>query len=134
MYAALGKNDQKIYVVPSQNFVVVRFGNAAYSSSLSITVFDEELWQKINDLNCSVTNNKVNEINVFSIGPNPFIDYIKVTSTQIDKESTLTDLTGKIIYQGNFINQQDFSKLPKGLYFLKTFEANKVKCVKLIKG
>jgi CubicO group peptidase (beta-lactamase class C family) len=134
MYAALGKNDQKIYVVPSQNLVVVRFGNAAYSSSLSITVFDEELWQKINDLNCTVTINKVNEINVSTIGPNPFMDYIKVTSTQIDKESTLTDLTGKIIYQGNFINQQDFSKLPKGLYFLKTIESNKIKCVKLIKA
>jgi CubicO group peptidase (beta-lactamase class C family) len=134
MYAALGKNDQKIYVVPSQNLVVVRFGNAAYSSSLSITVFDDELWQKINDLNCTVTVNKVNEINVSTIGPNPFIDYIKVTSTQIDKECTLTDFTGKIIYQGNFINQQDFSKLPKGLYFLKTIESNKIKCVKLIKA
>ena len=28
LYAALGKNDQKIYVVPSQNLVVIRMGDA----------------------------------------------------------------------------------------------------------
>jgi CubicO group peptidase (beta-lactamase class C family) len=134
MYAALGKNDQKIYVVPSQNLVVVRFGNAAYTSALSITVFDEELWQKINDLNCTVTNYKINELNASTIAPNPFFDYIKVTSTGLGIETTLTDLTGKIIYHGNFIDQQNFSELPKGLYFLKTVESNKVKCIKLIKG
>jgi CubicO group peptidase (beta-lactamase class C family) len=134
MYAALGKNDQKIYVVPSQNIVVVRFGNAAYSSALSITVFDEELWQKINDLNCTVTNYKINALDASTIAPNPFLDYIKVNSTGLGIETTLTDLTGKIIYHGNFIDQQNFSELPKGLYFLKTFESNKVKCIKLIKG
>jgi len=56
MYATLGKNDQKIYVVPSQNLVVVRFGNAAYTSALSISVFDNELWQKISELTYSVTS------------------------------------------------------------------------------
>ncbi|PZX61474.1 CubicO group peptidase (beta-lactamase class C family) [Hydrotalea sandarakina] len=47
MYAALGKNDQKIYVVPSQKLVVIRMGNAADSSQLSVTNFDNELWGKV---------------------------------------------------------------------------------------
>lgn len=134
MYAALGKNDQKIYIVPSQNMVVVRFGEEAYTSSLAVTVFDEELWQKISDLECTVTNETKIELNETFIGPNPFIDYIKVISSNSVIESTLTDLRGNIIYHGNFINQQNFSHLPKGFYFLKTIESNKVRSFKMIKG
>jgi CubicO group peptidase (beta-lactamase class C family) len=47
MYAALGKNDQKIYVVPSQKLVVIRMGDAAGNSHLAVSSFDNELWGKI---------------------------------------------------------------------------------------
>lgn len=48
MFCALGKNDQKIYVVPSRKFVIIRMGNAADSSNFALSNFDEVLWQKIN--------------------------------------------------------------------------------------
>ena len=47
LYAALGKNDQKIYVVPSQQLVVVRFGEAADNGMLAVSSFDNELWGKL---------------------------------------------------------------------------------------
>ena len=49
MYAALGKNDQKIYVVPSKNIVIIRMGEVANSdnSSFGLSGFDNDLWQKI---------------------------------------------------------------------------------------
>jgi CubicO group peptidase (beta-lactamase class C family) len=47
MYAALGKNDQKIYVVPSQNIVVIRMGDAAGNVQLAVSSFDNELWGKL---------------------------------------------------------------------------------------
>ncbi len=47
MYAALGKNDQKIYVVPSQRLVVIRMGDAAGNSLLALSSFDNELWGKL---------------------------------------------------------------------------------------
>jgi CubicO group peptidase (beta-lactamase class C family) len=50
MFMALGKNDQKIYVVPSKNMVVIRMGNAADAVNLALSTFDEVLWQKINAL------------------------------------------------------------------------------------
>jgi len=50
MYAALGKNDQKIYVVPSKKLVVVRMGNAADSENFALSNFDDELWLRINSL------------------------------------------------------------------------------------
>ncbi len=47
MYSALGKNDQKIYVVPSQNLVVVRMGDSAGNIQLALSSFDNELWGKL---------------------------------------------------------------------------------------
>ncbi|QCX37939.1 serine hydrolase [Aureibaculum algae] len=50
MYCALGKNDQKIYVVPSRNLVIVRMGESAEGENFALSNFDELLWQKINTL------------------------------------------------------------------------------------
>ena len=47
LYAALGKNDQKIYVVPSQKLVVIRMGNSAGGFSLALSGFDNALWGKL---------------------------------------------------------------------------------------
>lgn len=48
MYMALGKNDQKIYVVPSRKLVIIRMGNAADGTNFALSDFDNVLWQKIN--------------------------------------------------------------------------------------
>ena len=48
MYCALGKNDQKIYVVPSKKIVIIRMGEAADNVNLALSDFDDVLWQKIN--------------------------------------------------------------------------------------
>ncbi|CAM2992665.1 serine hydrolase domain-containing protein [Flavobacterium frigoris] len=50
MYMALGKNDQKIYVIPSKNMVVIRMGDAADNINLALSDFDETLWIKIKSL------------------------------------------------------------------------------------
>lgn len=50
MYAALGKNDQKIYIVPSKNLVVIRMGQSANEVSFGLSTFDNDLWVKINAL------------------------------------------------------------------------------------
>ncbi|RAR75641.1 serine hydrolase domain-containing protein [Flavobacterium aciduliphilum] len=50
MFCALGKDDQKIYVIPSKKMVIVRMGDAADSSNMALSDFDEVLWQKISAL------------------------------------------------------------------------------------
>ena len=50
MYAALGKNDQKIYVVPSRKLVIVRMGDSADGTNFALSDFDNMLWGKINEL------------------------------------------------------------------------------------
>lgn len=48
MYAALGKNDQKIYVSPSKKLVVIRMGESANENNFAVSTFDNDLWGKIN--------------------------------------------------------------------------------------
>jgi hypothetical protein len=52
MFMALGKNDQKIYVIPSKKMVVIRMGDVANPANptFGLSGFDEELWTKINAL------------------------------------------------------------------------------------
>jgi hypothetical protein len=47
MYCALGKNDQKIYVVESQKIVVIRMGESSGTPALAISGFDNELWARL---------------------------------------------------------------------------------------
>lgn len=50
MYAAMGAEDQRIYVIPSKNMVVIRMGNASdpENPNFAVSGFDDALWQKIN--------------------------------------------------------------------------------------
>ncbi|TBN04856.1 serine hydrolase [Hyunsoonleella flava] len=50
LIAGLGKNDQKLYIVPSQNLVIVRLGDRAKKRRFGPSNFDNELWEKINAL------------------------------------------------------------------------------------
>ncbi|OMP31116.1 serine hydrolase [Mangrovimonas sp. DI 80] len=48
MFAALGKNDQKIYISPNEKLVVIRMGEAADGENFALSNFDNELWEYIN--------------------------------------------------------------------------------------
>lgn len=51
MFAALGKNDQKLYIVPSQNLIVVRMGEKATDEDVAVPiVFDALLWEKLSKI------------------------------------------------------------------------------------
>ncbi len=50
LYAAMGANDQRLYIIPSKNMIIVRMGKAANKgdTELSLSAFDQKLWEKIN--------------------------------------------------------------------------------------
>lgn len=50
MYAALGKDDQKLYVVPSKNLVVIRMGESAGAIHFALSDFDDEIWSRLNQI------------------------------------------------------------------------------------
>ncbi|MCU0422282.1 MAG: serine hydrolase [Bacteroidia bacterium] len=53
MIAGLGKNDQKIYVVPSQKLVVVRMGDKANTDELVPIAFDSLIWKELSRIICN---------------------------------------------------------------------------------
>ena len=50
LIAGLGKNDQKLYVVPSQNLVVIRLGNDAGDALVGPSSFDNALWLRLSEM------------------------------------------------------------------------------------
>ena len=50
LIAGLGKNDQKMYVIPSRNLVIIRMGDDAGEALLGPSSFDNDLWAEINKL------------------------------------------------------------------------------------
>ena len=76
-FAALGKNDQKIYVVPSLDMVVVRIGDAAKGSLFATSAYDTEIWAQLSQVFCtpsSVEEFVRTEAELFSVFPNPIED------------------------------------------------------------
>jgi CubicO group peptidase (beta-lactamase class C family) len=52
MFAAMGAEDQRIFVIPSKKMVVIRMGDASdpTNPSFAVSGFDNALWQRINNL------------------------------------------------------------------------------------
>ena len=50
MYATIGARDQRIYVIPGKNMVIIRMGDPSNPAnpSFALSGFDDELWAKIN--------------------------------------------------------------------------------------
>lgn len=128
MYVALGKNDQKIYVVPGESMVVVRMGDSARESAAAITVFDNELWQKINELDCITSVESLEKESVVTIFPNPAGEKIRIETGEKFKTATVFSLDGKVVLQQQFletgINELDISALPNGAYWLLLLDEN----------
>jgi CubicO group peptidase (beta-lactamase class C family) len=125
MFCALGKNDQKIYVVPSQNLVVVRTGSSAYGVASASSPFDNELWGYINDLDldCTVTgiSNPVSD-NIVSIYPNPSNGIFTVELAQKNFDILITDLSGnRILAVKEFSGKAEIScdNFPNGVYVVQ---------------
>jgi CubicO group peptidase (beta-lactamase class C family) len=127
MYCALGKNDQKIYVVPSQNLVVIRMGEKAGTTSLNaLSNFDNEIWQRINALNCLGTpNSEIVDNQLFDIFPNPIKDVLNIQFNSVNNKELINfnaqimDINGRVLKV--FSNQKTvvISDLPMGFYALK---------------
>ncbi|WP_291726918.1 serine hydrolase [Bernardetia sp.] len=125
MIAALGANDQKIYIVPSQKLVVVRVGNSAGADRLNaLSSFDNELWGKISALKCSenpVLSNQEEGGETMKVFPNPSSEnyFLKIPNGRYD--IAIRNALGKVIYKAKVTHSfrivaKDWKK---GIYFVE---------------
>ena len=140
MLCALGKNDQKIYVIPSTNMVIVRMGNAADSSTDASSAFDNELWAYIDSLDsCTIINTGIisSACDNLHIYPDPATDllYFQTEHTGSFDKIIITNMLGQTVAQYPFASQIHISQLPAAMYIIKVNDSagNIVKTMRVVK-
>ncbi len=119
LYAALGKDDQKIYVAPSLRLVVVRTGDAASTRVLGPSSFDHELWTRLMRVFSQPTG--LSEITVAAAGwwPNPATETVHLVESEA-AIAQLFDAAGRLVRAAT-VREGEFSirGLPAGLYLVR---------------
>lgn len=133
LIAALGKNDQKIHVVPSKNWVVVRQGEAAGgpNGNLVPVVFDNQMWARLNALVCTPTAVQGADVkSEIKISPNPAVDSWMISSDTPIERIELYNAAGQMIYLAPEAfgddHRIDTAQLPAGMYFLKIWTGGRL--------
>ncbi len=65
--------------------------------------------------------------------PNPFSSKIRIKNSSGKETFEVIDGVGRVLYSGKSLEQQDFSSLQNGIYFLKIID-NTTSIIKIIKG
>lgn len=101
MYAGLGKNDQKVYVIPSEQMVVIRMGNAYGPPALAPSSFDNLLWSYLSDMECNPAGvNGTVEADI-KLYPNPAQGVVQVQSSHEIQYLHVFDLQGREVWRAN---------------------------------
>lgn len=96
MIMALGKNGQLINVVPGENLVVIRMGNAPDSGEIGLTLNDS-IWHYLNNVICNHTGNitLTRDSQKPLVFPNPTNGYLFVEFKGKDLSATVYNLIGR---------------------------------------
>lgn len=127
LIAALGKNDQKIHVVPSKGWVVVRMGEAGGFTGIGgdavPIAFDNAMWAYLNALVCTPLATAEVEESDGLIWPNPGADGWWVDARAPIRSAQVFDLNGREIqaFQGDDSTRLwlPADHLPEGIYLLQ---------------
>ncbi len=120
LFMAAGANDQRIYVVPSLDLVVVRQGNEAYTKQAALSQFDPELWRLLMNVICKSVGLEETTVDEWNIYPNPALDKITLSKPTSGRLKIFSvdgrEVMNEILKDGIAI---DVSHLPAGTYILK---------------
>jgi hypothetical protein len=139
---ALGKNDQKIHVVPSKGWVVVRQGNASGyvtpGGNLVPVAFDNNLWGHLNALECTPVATHEPTAPKIDIWPNPSAEGWRVRSNAPVNAAELFDGSGRLVWSAVDLNTTEWRipdlPLSPGKYVLRLQTDEGVRVVTIIKG
>lgn len=135
MFAAIGKNNQLINVVPSQNLVLIRMGNSNSNNEVSM-LFNDTIWQKLNKVIGSSTNaikpiSTSNKLQITQKGGKS----IDVLLPNEHFELNLLDINGKSFYQKKNIDTKavlEINAFPNGIYLLRVATKTEVITKKIL--
>lgn len=136
MIAALGKDGQIINIVPSQNLVYIRMGNAPGAGEVPIT-FNDTLWIKLNAVMCNTTSlTSIYNKKIISIFPNPTSNVLHIKfSDQKNYQLKLLDVAGRILKVYDNLNtetQISTNSLRNGIYLLQFTNDDGIICTQRV--
>lgn len=142
MYMALGKNDQKIHVVPSKRWVVVRQGESGTVGPGGGTVpivLDNQIWDYLNKLVCTpVGTGEVKVVPNLRVWPNPATYGWNIEADAPVERVELYASDGRLLraYDGTGASNLwlDAVGLPPGVYCLRAFIGNQVTSLRVVSG
>lgn len=127
MIAALGKNGQFINIVPSQNLVWIRMGDAPNNSLVPFTL-NNDIWGYIDSLDCPLGFSTVETATgFFELAPNPAKETINLKwplNQNQDARYTIIDCVGRIVKTGNLVGSNaaiGLNGLPFGIYQIMVY-------------
>lgn len=132
LIAALGKNDQKIHVVPSKGWVVVRQGNdAGYVGPGGGQVpiyFDDALWEYLNQLECTAiaVEDLPGNAPLVAIFPNPAQNAWHIKSKDLPEKIEMFNAMGVLLHTLENTSMVSAENLSSGAYWLKIQLAGRV--------
>ena len=118
---ALGKNGQMINIVPSQNLVYIRMGDAPGVGEVPFA-FNDTIWQKINSFPCPSLVQNQTSIAEFNLYPNPSNSLVNIDFANTTFTVYVYDFTGKLVaQQSNCYDRCSFSVkgFEAGIYNVK---------------
>jgi len=125
LFCALGKNDQKIYVIPSTKMVVIRVGESPYIND-ALSPYDTLIWSYINKLSSACLTTAIEteqrkDIPDLRLFPNPANNFISFLGFNDERNIhyTITNLYGQVVIENDTNNHSiDVSELASGAYIL----------------
>lgn len=127
MFSGLGKNDQKLYIIPSKNMVIIRMGDLAADNSPVPVVFDTLLWNELNKLFCSPSTGLSTLVfdKQTTIYPNPGHDNISLTGNQNWVSYQILNSTGTQKQCGTLVEKEiQTRELESGVYWIILTDKN----------
>lgn len=137
MIAALGKNDQKIYVVPSKGWVVVRQGNASGYTGIGgdavPILFDNALWGYLNELECGAVSTLEANGEKELVYPNPGNMQWQIAGDTTPDRVEVYGADGQLLQTLQHTGIVPASQFPAGVYLLKIIRGDVVNMQRVVR-
>lgn len=132
-YAALGKDNQLLVVVPSRDIVFIRMGKSGSSNLVGPQMVDE-IWQILDKLMC--TPNAIGETkkdSKFYVYPNPTNGPLYINNRKELVSIQLFNILGEAIKNFKMADDLSLEGYPSGIYFLKLYTTSGSWTLRIVK-
>jgi hypothetical protein len=123
MFVAMGRDGQFLNVIPGQQMVMIRMGEAPDNLPVPL-LLNDNIWKYVNELQCTTTatENEFYKETVVQIFPNPASDMIVIASEQSIEKVVILNIHGQILKAATSASKEismPIGEMQKGIYILQ---------------